>query len=227
METHPQFALQQELALESDGDPARDISKLLFRPRHGVPKLFTRELSFAESALERDALEILDLLRLAGVIQDFRSQPYSVRYTFHGCSRRYTPDIRVVFGATKIALEVKPLLVLADPSQMRRLDAAAIAIHARGDRFRIWTDVDIRRRPRASKLKEAYRKVLETSDAREARSLCWELVGKELVSVLCEILWPPSATSAIVRETHGAPRGPKDSRESLEAMVEAMYVAHS
>ena len=100
-----------------------------------------------ESSLERDWLMALDFdWRIAQVVE----QPFTLSYALDGKVRRYTPDVLAEFDDGKsrwtVVYEVKPHEALQDTwAHFRpRFKAAVHYCRARGWRFRIVTERDIR-----------------------------------------------------------------------------------
>lgn len=82
-------------------------------------------------------------------VASYQEQPEEIGYTDEwGVTRTYTPDFRVDFlGGRSLLVEVKPAARLADPRSHRLLGHVANMLARRGQPFRVWTDMCLRRNP--------------------------------------------------------------------------------
>ncbi|WP_408283113.1 TnsA endonuclease N-terminal domain-containing protein [Paraburkholderia aspalathi] len=100
--------------------PARQVVRPtggIFRGRFPSRKS-GRSVAF-ESLIERDALLLFEFSR---GVASCREQPYSIRYTFEGRSRKYTPDFELSLASGAVLLiEVKPEDKALAPDEGRRL----------------------------------------------------------------------------------------------------------
>ncbi|AOY00917.1 TnsA endonuclease N-terminal domain-containing protein [Jeongeupia sp. USM3] len=103
-----------------------------------------------ESLLERDAILLAELS--PGVIH-YQEQPEVISYWDGHRQRDYVPDLAITLSDEKVIhIEVKPSSELAKPSLRSKYGAIAAHYQRTGTRFRILTELEIRREPRFGNL---------------------------------------------------------------------------
>jgi len=133
-------------------EPTKNFSGL-FRGKFPSRKL--GRMVHWESLLERDAILLFEF---SPRVATFREQPYSISYFHTGRMRRYTPDFELTFrsGHTEL-VEVKPWVKLQKSDEQQRFEAIGSYFNARDMRFRILSDLEIRKRPLLDNLRLLYR----------------------------------------------------------------------
>jgi hypothetical protein len=120
MQNKPHAAVDMTAKQGIHHTPARQVVRPtggIFRGRFPSRKS-GRSVAF-ESLIERDALLLFEFSR---GVASYREQPYSIRYTFEGRSRKYTPDFELSLASGAVLLiEVKPEDKALAPDEGRRL----------------------------------------------------------------------------------------------------------
>jgi hypothetical protein len=133
-------------------EPTKNFSGLF---RGKFPSRKTGRMVHWESLLERDAILLYEF---SPGIATFREQPYSISYFHAGRMRRYTPDFELTFRSGRTELvEVKPWIKLQKTDEQQRFEAIGSYLNARGQRFRLLSDLEIRKRPLLDNLRLLYR----------------------------------------------------------------------
>jgi hypothetical protein len=146
-----------------------------------------------ESSLERDWLMALDF---DWRVQRIQEQPYTLTYLLDGKRRRYTPDVLAVFeedGVQRtVVYEVKAHEDLRENwvAQRPRYKAAVADCRARGWRFRIVTERDIRT-PYVNNIKflRRYRDLKEQQMHRTALMYTLHALGETTPQALLAATW--------------------------------------
>lgn len=146
-----------------------------------------------ESTLERDWLLCLDgnpAVRALGV------QPRTFNYFYEDRWHRYTPDVEVHWVAADelpTIYEVKPRAVADSLPFKQKASAIGIAVQAKGYRFEVVTEAEIRAEPRLSNLRflKYYSAVDVTSSERDLVSRTLNAQGacslQELTHALADV----------------------------------------
>ncbi|SED49955.1 TnsA endonuclease N terminal [Burkholderia sp. WP9] len=144
MQNKPHAAVDMTVKQGIHHTPARQVVRPtggIFRGRFPSRKS-GRSVAF-ESLIERDALLLFEFSR---GVASYREQPYSIRYTFEGRSRKYTPDFELSLASGAVLLiEVKPEDKALAPDEGRRLRRIGEHFAELSAPFQVLTDTQIRR----------------------------------------------------------------------------------
>jgi len=106
-----------------------------------------------ESTLERDQALLLDF---DPSVRAFVEQPEEIEYRDGLKWRTCIPDFLVVRADNRTYFEVKPEAKAVKPEYARKFSLIRSAIEARGDRYRVVTEMTIRRQPRLQTLERIH-----------------------------------------------------------------------
>lgn len=127
------------------------------------PSLKMDRMVGVESTLERDQALLLDF---DPSVKAFVEQPEEIDYRDGLKWRSYTPDFLTVRADGRTYFEVKPEAKAVKPKYVRKFLLVRSVLEARGDRFRVVTEMTIRRQPRLQTLERIhYFARLNISDA--------------------------------------------------------------
>lgn len=151
-----------------------------------------------ESTLERDWLLCLDG---DPAVRAFGVQPRAFNYLYEGGWHRYTPDVEVHWAAADelpTIYEVKPLEVASSPSFKQKAATIGAVVKAKGYRFEVVTETEIRAEPRLSNLRflKYYSAVDVTNSERDMVSHMLEAQGACSLQVLSHVLADTSVNLA-------------------------------
>lgn len=135
------------------------------RFRGKFPSLKLNRMVHWESMLERDAIFHFEYHPL---VVNYQEQPsIEIYYDKDGEQHRYFPDFRLTFrDGDDLYVEVKPARLLTTKAMRDKLQAIAKRFEEQGRRFRVMTEVDIRRQPLLTNLQR-----LHASSKRAARQM--------------------------------------------------------
>jgi TnsA endonuclease N terminal len=119
--------------------------------RGKFPSLKNERMVHWESQLERDAIFLFEY---SAAVHSYREQPFTTFYVIDDRTYRYTPDFELTFvDQSKLVVEVKPALKMEQPEIRRKFDRVGEHFEAKGQKFRVLTDLEIRQQQLLENLK--------------------------------------------------------------------------
>jgi hypothetical protein len=132
-------------------DQLQRVREPVSRSKSGVQgKVADVSSGRSRHAESQNELKAFQILLATGYSDAWQEQPFVLEYHQDGKKHRYTPDILVVWGASREVVEVKEDPEAAKPENQARFALIRDLLAEHGYSFRVWTRSEICAQPRLS-----------------------------------------------------------------------------
>ena len=130
-------------------DRLRRVREPVSRSRSGVQgKAADVVHGRSRHAESQNELKAFQILMATGRVDSWQEQPFTLEYRHDEAKHRYTPDIVVIWGAHREAVEVKDDKEAQSPENQARFRQIKESLAENGYHFRLWNKSEICAEPR-------------------------------------------------------------------------------